>query len=100
MTALAGGGFGVTAYTTGGNPEVRIYTAAGVPTSGWVLVTSNDNGATLTSTVAAPGGGFYVSWWDNHLESNAMAPPRQPSLIAGACFRQLTREHFTPRNSV
>jgi hypothetical protein len=68
----------VTAYTTGGNPEVRIYTAVGVPTSGWVLVTSNDNGATLTSTVAAPGGGFYVSWWDNHLESNVMArPPRK-----------------------
>ena len=79
MTALAGGGFVVTAL-----PLVEIRrcgpkrTAAGVPTSGWVLVTSNDNGATLTSTVAAPGGGFYVSWWDNHLESNVMArsPPQ------------------------
>ncbi|PNE09657.1 MAG: hypothetical protein CR217_18875 [Beijerinckiaceae bacterium] len=89
MTALAGGGFGVTAYTTGGNPEVRIYTAAGVPTSGWVLVTSNDNGATLTSTVAAPGGGFYVSWWDNHLESNAMAPP--PAKFD--CWRLLQAAH-------
>jgi hypothetical protein len=38
VTALAGGGFVVTAYTTGGNPEVRTYTAAGVPTLGWVLV--------------------------------------------------------------
>jgi hypothetical protein len=70
VTALAGGGFVVTAYTTGGNPEVRTYTSAGVPTSGWVLVTSDDNGATLTTTVALPGGGFYVSWSDNHLSGN------------------------------
>ena len=94
MTALAGGGFGVTTYTTGGNPEVRIYAAAGVPTSGWVLVTSNDNGATLTSTVAAPGGGFYISWWDNHLESNVMA--RSPRKVG--CGRHLlaTRALHSP----
>jgi hypothetical protein len=97
VTALAGGGFVVTAYTTDGNPEVRTYTAAGVATSGWVLVTSNDNGATLTSTVAAPGGGFYISWWDNHLESNVMA--RSPRKVG--CGRHLRRRaRFTPRNSV
>jgi hypothetical protein len=75
VTALAGGGFVVTAYTTGGNPEVRTYTSAGAPTSGWVLVTSVDNGDTLTSTVALPGGGFYVSWTDNHLEGNVIKLP-------------------------
>lgn len=80
----------VTAYTTGGNPEVRTYTAAGAPTSGWVLVTSNDNGATLTSTVAAPGGGFYVSWWDNHPESNVMARPPPTKFD---CWRLLHAAH-------
>jgi hypothetical protein len=55
VTALAGGGFVVTAYDMQGNPEVRTYTAAGVATSGWVLVTSTDNDDTLTSTVALSG---------------------------------------------